>query len=184
MVQDKPAFGLQRGYTIIELIIIVVVLSIIAAASISRILGGNAFDSFILRDQIISLSRTAQQSALGRADVTLTIQPSASLETVTLTTRYGSGPSTIISEVETNLAPISLTGIINNTDSCSVSTGTPITNAAPLIIRFDELGDLALSGFGAGTAVTRSVKICLNNIPEDAVCVSPAGFAYGGNCDD
>lgn len=181
MSRNNEFGNTQYGMTIVELIVVIVVLSIIAAASISRFLGVNAFDSFILRDQIVSLTRTAQQSALGRSDVVLTIQPSVSLDTVTLTTSYGGG--TAINSVEFDLSPIVLTGSVNNTDSCSVTLGSAVTNGAPFIIRFDELGDLELSGFGAGSTITDNVKICLNDSPIDSVCISPAGFAYGGDCD-
>jgi hypothetical protein len=159
-----------------------VIISIISAVTLSRILRSDTFDAYIIRDQIISLSRTAQQSALGRADVILTIIPSLSLDAVTLTTSYGVGPTTI-SSVKFDLAPIVLAGSVNNTASCSVASGTAVTNAAPLIVRFDELGSLTLSGFGAGVAVTESVKICLNENPANSICISPAGFAYKGDCD-
>ncbi len=170
------------GFTLVELVIIVVIISVLAAVALSRILSGDSFDAFILRDQLISLSRTAQQSALGKADVVFTVQPSASLDTVTLTTSYGTG-SVVLNSVEFDLSPIVLTGSVNNTASCAVTAGAAITNAAPFIVRFDELGDLSLSGFGAGSAITDAVKICLNSSSEDSLCISPGGFAYGGNCD-
>ncbi len=172
----------QTGFTIIEIVIVLVVVAILASIGFSRFLGGNTFDALIVRDQIISLARSAQQSALGRADVIFTITPSASLDTVTLTTSYGVG-ATVINSVEFDLSPIVITGSVNNTDSCSVSAGSAITNAAPFIIRFDELSDLDVSGFGAGAAVTDSVKICLDDRPVDSVCISPGGFAYAGDCD-
>jgi MSHA pilin protein MshC len=173
---------MSKGFTVIELVIVIILISVIGVVTLSRFLDGNAFSGFILRDQIISLSRTAQQSALGRADVILTITPSASLDTVTLTSSYGAGATTINS-VEFDLSPNVITGSVNNTDSCSITLGSSITNAAPFIIRFDELGDLDASGLGAGTAVTDSVKICLNDNPVDSVCISPGGFAYAGDCD-
>ncbi len=170
------------GFTIIELVIVIVIISIISVVALSRILGGNTFSGLILRDQIISLARSAQQSALGRADVIFTITPSASSDTVTLTTSYGAG-ATVINSVEFDLSPIVITGSINNTDSCSVTAGSAITNASPFIMRFDELSDLDVSGFGAGTTVTDNVKICLDDRPVDSVCISPGGFAYAGDCD-
>ncbi len=177
-----PQTNSSNGFTVIEIVIVIVVVAIIAVVALARVSDGNTFDAFALRDQLVSLIRTAQQSALGRADVEVTITPSLSLDTVVITTRYGGGPTTINS-VEFGLSPISLTGVVNNTASCSVSVGTAITNGAPFIIRFDELGDLENSGFAAGTTVTDSVKICLNNEPSNSVCVSPGGFAYAGDCD-
>jgi len=172
-----------KGFTIIEITIVIVIVSIIAAAIISRFATGDVFTGFILRDQIISLARTAQQSALGRADVTLTITPNLGGDSVTIETAYGTGPAVTIDSVTFDLDSISLTGDTNVTDSCSVSTGTAITNAAPFVLRFDELGDLDVSGFGAGSAITSAARICLNDNVIESMCVAPSGFAYAGDCD-
>lgn len=170
------------GFTIVEVVISIVLVSIISAAIIGRFSTGDSFSGFIIRDQIISLARTAQQSSLGRASVTLTI--SVTDDTVTITTAPGSGPLGEIDLVELPMDGISITGDVNVTASCSVSTGAVIGDTPAFTIRYGELGDLGNSGAGAGTAVTSAVRICLNENPVESVCISPSGFAYAGKCDD
>ena len=66
---------IQLGFTVIELVIVIVILSIISIVTMSRIIGGNSFNAIIVRDQVISLARTAQQNAIGRTNVSMTITP-------------------------------------------------------------------------------------------------------------
>ncbi|MEQ9210732.1 MAG: type II secretion system protein [Pseudomonadales bacterium] len=169
------------GFTMVELVIIIVLLGIVATVAMSRLLRGDAFNAFVLRDQIISLSHTAQQASLGRDNVIMTITPDGA-GSVTLTTAYNGGATTIESVV-LDMNSVSLTGDVNDTSSCATPPGSAITTASPFTLRFTPLGDLGASGFGAGTAVTSAVRICLNNSVTDSVCLSPAGFAYAGDCD-
>jgi len=170
------------GFTLVELVITVLILSIISAVALSRILSGNSFNSIIVRDQIVSLARTAQQNALGRADVELTITPSAGGDELTLTTVDGLGT---IESYTMSLDSVTLSGDINETDSCATTLGADaLTSATPMTITFGELGDLGDSGVTGSTgAVSSAVRICLNDTAIESVCVSPSGFAYAGNCD-
>ena len=170
------------GLTLVELVTVIAILAVIGAVAISRMLSGNTLNAIVVRDQIISLARTAQQNALGRADVELIITPSASGDEITLSTNDDSGG---IESYTFSMASVSLTGDINDTDSCAVTSGADaITNAAPMTLRFGELGDLGVSGVTGSTgAVTSAVRICLNDTESESVCVSPSGFAYAGDCD-
>tara|TARA_R110002073_G_scaffold56746_3_gene144130 strand:+ start:2241 stop:2924 length:684 start_codon:yes stop_codon:yes gene_type:complete len=170
------------GFTLIETVIVILILSIISAVAISRIMSGNALNAIIVRDQIISLSRTAQQNALGRSDVDLIITPSAGGDEITLSTSDTSGT---IESYTFSLSSVSLSGDINDTDSCAVTSGADgITNAAPMTLTYGELGDLGVSGVAGSTgAVTSALRICLNDTASESICVSPSGFAYEGDCD-
>lgn len=184
------SFLKHSGYTIVELIIALIIIAVISAVAFSRFLGANAFNSLIVRDQIISMARIAQQASLGRADVSLTITPSAgaSPDSVTLAVAEAGG---VIQSVVLELDGVALTGDINTLDGANqtpncgtVNGGSAITNATPMILNFDELGDLDVSGItGATGAITSAARICLNNVSTESVCVSPAGFAYPGSCD-
>lgn len=170
------------GFTLVEMVTVIAILGVIAAVAMSRILSGNALNAIVVRDQIISLARTAQQNALGRADVELVITPSAGSEEITLSTSDGSGG---IESYTFSMNTVVLTGDINDTDSCAVTSGADaITNAAPMTLTFGELGDLGVSGVDGSTgAVTSALRICLNDTVSESVCVSPSGFAYAGDCD-
>ncbi|MCG8415429.1 MAG: hypothetical protein MI746_14520, partial [Pseudomonadales bacterium] len=134
------------------------------------------------RDLIISMARTAQQNSLGRASVEMTITPTVGLDEATIETSDVSG--TIQTEV-VRLRGVTLSGDINITDSCEATAGVDdITNAAPMTLTFGELGDLGTSGVTGSTgAVTSALRVCVNNVTADSVCVSPSGFAYAGDCD-
>ncbi len=171
-----------NGFTLVELIITIVILGIVSAVVMPRILGSTTFNAPIIRDQIISLSRIAQQSALGRESVTLSIQPNAGGATATLTSSSSSGT---INTVSLPISDVALT-----TDNTSAACGAPsasstVSNATPLNINFGELGDLLASGVaGSEAAVNAALRICINDEPALSVCISPSGFAYAGNCDD
>lgn len=170
------------GFTLIEVVVVILILSVISAVAISRILSGNALNAIVVRDQIISLARTAQQNALGRSDVDLIITPSAGGDEITLATNDNTG---VVESYTFSFSSVSLSGDINDTDSCAVTNGADaITNATPLTLTFGELGDLGVSGvIGSTGAVTSAVRICLNDTASESVCVSPSGFAYAGDCD-
>jgi MSHA pilin protein MshC len=178
-----------NGFTIVEIVIVLVIVSILAATVFTRFLDNDTFNSIIVRDQIISMARIAQQASLGRADVSLTITPTAP-DSVTIDVSEVGGS---IQSVVLDLSGVSLRGDINTlvsnqTPSCAASGGiNPIAALTPMTINFDELGDLAASGVtGATGAITSALRICLNNdanVNTDSVCVSPAGFAYAGSCD-
>lgn len=177
-----PLSRSQAGFTVIEIVTVIIILAVLSAVAMSRILSGNALNAIIVRDQIISLARTAQQNALGRSDVDLIITPSASGDEITLTTN---GNAAVVESYTFALSSVVLSGDINDTDSCAVTGVTePITNANPMTLNFGELGDLDVSGVTGSTgAVTSAVRICLNDTPSESVCVSPSGFAYAGDCD-
>lgn len=178
--------GIQKGFTIVELVIVILMISILSAVVFARFQDQNTFNASIVRDQIISLSRIAQQSSLGRADVSLAITPTAS-NSVLLEVESGG----VFQSFELDLDGVTLTGDVNKLDggsqtpSCEADDGdTAITAGAPMIINFGELSDLEeVSVGGVPTAVTSAVRICLDNRAVDSVCISPAGYAYAGNCD-
>lgn len=170
------------GFTIIEMIVVIVIISIVSVVVMSRFIGGNAFNGIIVRDQIISLSRSALLNSLGRTGVTLTITPSASGDEVTIVTSDVGGT---ITSVTTPLDTITLSGDINVTNSCETISGVdPITNAASMTVVFGALGDLGVSGVSGSTgAITSALRICINDIAVNSICLSPSGFAYAGDCD-
>ena len=66
------------GFTLVELVSVILLLGILAAMVASRITDPASFDGVVAKDSVLALSRSAQQSALGRANVQLTLTPSGS----------------------------------------------------------------------------------------------------------
>ena len=170
------------GFTLVESIMVIVLVGILAIFVIARFSEGDTFNSVIVRDQIVSLARTAQQASLGRSGVTMTITPNGSGSAVTLQSSYDGGT---IDSYSLDLSNVSLSGDINKTASCSVDDGDfAITSAAPMTLTFELLGNLGVSGVTGNTgAISSAVRICINDSDLESVCVSPSGFAYAGDCD-
>lgn len=172
----------SKGFSIIEIVVVIVILAVISAVAMSRFISGNTFDEIVIRDQIISLSRVALQSSRGRSSVSLSVQPNGAGDEVTITVSDSGGS---IESATVSMDTTTLTGDINETDSCATTNGADsITNAAPMTLNFGALGDLGVSGVTGSTgAVTSAARICINEEAEMSVCVSPSGFAYAGDCD-
>ncbi len=181
--QHYPILSFQNGFTIIEIVVAIVVVAILSAVVIGRFLGPNEFNGIIVRDQIVSMTRIAQQASLGRADVSLTITPNVAMDELPLEVSEIGG---VVRTSTIDMNGVTLSGDINKTDSCLIDDGdTAITSVAAMTINFDELGDLEASGVTGFTgAITSSLRVCVNNEAVESVCVSPAGFAYPGVCDD
>lgn len=174
------------GFTLIEFIVVIVLTGIVSVVAIARFLNVDTFNPAVFRDQVISIARTSQQSALGRASVALTVTPDAAGDEVTISSTFGSGPTSTIERVSLPLGGVTLSGDINTVASCESSPGAnSITNSTPMTISFGELGDLTdSSGISGSTgAVNSALRICVNNSAVYSVCFSPSGFAYGGDCD-
>lgn len=62
----KPASVSQRGFTLVELITIMVILGILAAVAAPRFFDRNTFDSRGFYDQLISTLRYAQKTAIAQ----------------------------------------------------------------------------------------------------------------------
>lgn len=184
MLKHRKTAGFNtQGFTLVELIVTLVIVSILAIVAIARFLRADTFNPVVVHDQLISMARTAQQSALGRSPVSLTVTPNAAGSEVVIQSVDGAG---VIEEVALSLAGVSLSADINNTSSCEASSAAPISSAAPLTIAFGELGNLAdttVVNGATGNPVNSALRVCVNDSATYSVCVSPSGFAYGGDCD-
>lgn len=180
--QIRPA---QYGFTIVELVIVIVTISILAYSAFSLFLRGDSFNTIAVRDLTISMIRSAHQNSLGRASASVSITPSAGGDSLTIETSDSGGT---LNTATVDLDSVSLSGDINKSHpvpSCSADDGdTAITNAAPMVINFANLGDLDTSGIGGGAAAIDTViRICVNNQADASICVSRSGYAYAGDCD-
>jgi type II secretory pathway pseudopilin PulG len=170
------------GFTIIEAVIAIAFVGIIAALAMSRILSSDTYNAIIVRDQVISLSRSAQQRAIGRSDVVLILSPVGNNLEIQI-----EDENAVIQRATLDLRGVTLAADVNELDSCSGTPGTDaVTTSNDLVLEFDELGDL-LEGGVTGTAgypvtVTSGARLCINGDPARSVCWSASGYAYSGDC--
>ena len=176
--QTKP----MTGFTVVEVVIVIALVGVLSAFIMSRMLRSDTYDAIIARDQIISLSRAAQQKALGRNDIELTITPSGSTLSIEIEDSTGT-----VQSAQFDARNVSFSGDVNELDGCGVTPGTDSpSGAAPFVLRFDSLGDLMEGGVtgaaGFPAEITDGARLCVNNEPVMSVCWSAAGYAYAGDC--
>lgn len=173
---------LSRGATLIELVLVIFLFGVIGVVALSRVLGDSTFDQIVVRDQFVAMARFAQNARLGRAPISLTLQPSVSGDQITLTAAHG---STTLSTATVDSANVTLRADINETASCGVTDGASVvSNANPLVFSYEPLGDLGVSGVTGGTGtVLSAARLCINANPAMSVCVAQSGYAAVGDCD-
>lgn len=78
-----------RGFSLVELIAVIVLLGIVAAVAIPRWLGGSGFEERAVRDQIVAALRYAQKSAVSaRRTVCVTFSSSPSRLSFAISNAY------------------------------------------------------------------------------------------------
>ncbi|ELR66324.1 MSHA pilin protein MshC [Photobacterium marinum] len=56
--------GSQRGFTLIELIVVIILIGIVSVTAASRLMGRSGFDAYLARDQAVSIVRQIQITAM------------------------------------------------------------------------------------------------------------------------
>ncbi|MDY6982080.1 MAG: prepilin-type N-terminal cleavage/methylation domain-containing protein [Pseudomonadota bacterium] len=174
-----------NGFTIIELVVVLVLVGITATIVAPRYMGPNAFDQSAAQDALLTTIRAAQQAALGRSNVSFAIGQAGNAWVMTVTADPGA--STLRTADFPARSVILETGsAASSGDTCE--SGFDDAVAANFLLTFDAKGNLASFVNGANSAFTsdpafNAVRICVNDTAASSVCVSRAGYAYAGTCD-
>ena len=102
----------HRGFTMVELIVVMVIMGVLAAIGIPKILGNNFVSPMALRDQILTAMRYAQKTAVSHRRLVCATQPNVSSVTFSIAAAPG--------------ALSCGTALANNID-ITVAGATPIT---------------------------------------------------------
>jgi len=173
----------QTGFSLVELIIVIVLIGIVSVVAMSRMISGNAFNASIARDAILSMARSAQQNAIGHTDIVMTLDIVGN----ELRLRLEAG-STLLDTATAPLDEVTIRADVNDTASCAVTPGeTLLGSGSSMVVEYDALGSLLqggpVSAPGYPFDPTAGMRICINAEALNSVCISPAGYAYAGNCD-
>lgn len=124
--------GAQHGFTLIELIVVVILLGILAVTASSRLIGRSSFDAIVVRDQAIALARQIQRDGM---DVVLT--PNAVPEHVGLYISQNVLGSPVCA---TNVAATSCLSTTHDKVSFSFSPSQRMLSDNAMTLHFDWLG--------------------------------------------
>lgn len=155
-----------QGFTLIELIMVIILLGVLSVFAVSRFPSKQPFSTVIINNQLLASARLAQQTSLSRA---------SSAANITLTVSENSG--------EWNLAIASggntlfLTQVEQGSES--IRFGTSLTGScsslatAPFTVTFD----------GDGNRIPfQNLRVCVDSDTDLELCISPSGYAYEGTC--
>ena len=165
------------GFTIVELIAVLLLLGILATTATSRMVSANAYAPALVCDQLIALGRLAQQTALTRQDAMVSLDVDQDAGAWRLRVQVASGAGTTTAREER--AEIRNTGVVVINGAQTASLGP----SAALRLTFDGLGNLN-TGAVAATNLNTSVGVGISVTGDTAasVCVGSAGHAFRGAC--
>ena len=161
----------------VEMIVAIILVAIVGVAIFSRFVSPSAFDTAIARDNAIAMALQAQQTSLGRENVTFEIDPAGGDWTFSVAVS-----GTVIRTVTIPGDDITLETGISGT--CALAADEAITTNFQ--VTYDGRGNAP--GFTNSASAPEDpgngVRICINDDTQFSACISPGGFAYQGDCDD
>ncbi|MBQ0732465.1 MAG: type II secretion system protein [Oleispira antarctica] len=156
----------QQGFTLIELITVIILLGILSAFAISRFPSSQSYSTTIIKNQFIASARLAQQTSLARSSTTsnVTLSISEVSEEWNLVIA-GAGGDSYTAKVDKGNEQIRFG--TNLVSACSALTASPLT------LVFD----------GDGNRIPRqNLRVCIDSDIDYELCISPSGYAYEGTC--
>lgn len=157
----------QQGFTLIELITVIILLGILSAFAISRFPSSQGYSTAIIKNQLIASARLAQQTAMSRSSPTnnVVLNVSEVAGHWNLIISGAGGTATYTAQLERKSEQIRFG--TNFTAACSTLT------AAPLAINFDGDGN---------RSPKQNLRVCIDSDVDYELCISPSGYAYEGTC--
>lgn len=156
----------QQGFTLIELITVIILLGILSAFAVSRFSSSQSYSTTVITNQLIASIRLAQQTALSRASVDSSEHTQLQItgDSDNWFLNITSGPITYNAQVDRGNEQVRF-------GSCSSSTIIPFT------LTFD----------GDGNRIpAQALLICIDtpssSTADIELCISPSGYAYEGAC--
>ena len=156
----------QAGFTLIELVMVIVLISILSYGAASLFFSRDAYSGFIAKNQLLSQAHLAQQVALGmsayqQANVADPLNP----VTLTVGTVANDWVFTLSKALVTNPDPI----MVDSSGGILIIDGVTITSGSSQTFTWDTLANLS---------PVSNHEIRFVGDTTARVCLSASGFAY------
>ncbi len=164
----------QLGFTIVELITVVILLGILSAVAFARMGSSSAFEPAMLMQQIDEELRLAQKLATSRQDSQISF--TLSLNGDQWQCQTGSSVDGILRTalIDRNNSSIVAT---SSTESVALSTTTTLS------LQMDGIGNLTTATLGANSAsVDMGIHLLIGGDSQRNLCIYPTGYVAHAAC--
>lgn len=174
----RPAGGLPRrgtlGFTMVELVVVVILLSILSVTAISRFVQPSAFAPGIVTQALVGEARFAQQLAMARHDAAVSL----------VLDRNGSEwRMRVLTDVDGVVRTQRVDSANTAISASSGAANASVTAATALTLEFGHSGDLRGVALGAtpGDPLT-GVSLLVGGDSDRQICIYPSGYANDASC--
>lgn len=154
-----------RGFTLVELVVVILIAGILASYGGTKLASSRSFDATISRDAIISLFSNAQLSALGKSAVDVYVESDASSATFSIRVN-GAKKKTKVFDTTNLEIKVGTVGFEGSPDNC-------VALPPSATIAYDSSGEIFSSD-------QNGIPICVDGV--NVACIASSGFIHKGLC--
>jgi prepilin-type N-terminal cleavage/methylation domain-containing protein len=167
---------LNHGFTVIELVAVLVLIGVLAVTSYSRWFSGSPFELSATAADISTVARLAQRIAVFKPgnNITLGVSNVAGIWQLVVMEDDDGYISNLFQNDNNSGNTIAIAGVAG-----------PVTLSAvnDLVVNYDDLGNIsALLVGGVALGATVGVAISISTDSPKLICISPVGFVHAGAC--
>ena len=164
----------SRGFTIVELVTVIILLGILSAVAMPRMMSANNFSPMTVSHQIDQELKLSQAIALSRSDAVISFQlqlQSGQWQLTTLSSVDGALKTVLVDQDATTIA------VTDGVASANLQDGGIFS------LQFNHHGDVSAANIGGNAAaINNGIQINTGGNAQRTLCVYPTGYVYHANC--